>query len=335
MPSRAALLIVTCLASVRAEENHLRYLPSDTKAVLTIHFPSLGEKEQTEGLELFEQLYRTHLAPELGQEARLPLKDVSRVVIAMPYAGSFNGVILVTGKIDAAQLDAQMRKVAKASSSLTVERMGKPPVPVYSRALDEKALIQMVPPLEKVPPRFRRLVAPYEGHMAALDEHTLMTSLSGKKQIERALRARESKKLRVSDELGTVLKRQTAKDVTAGALVEDSLHPGLALIADEATRETFNQFDHVTMRIVGGKEVTFIIDVQGKSSDLGPTLEAKAKRVLEVLRGLLPTLFPNATKRAVMEDLLKSFTVTREDARVTLTGKLLESDWRKMLAPPK
>ncbi|MFO0846204.1 MAG: hypothetical protein U0797_28140 [Gemmataceae bacterium] len=336
MPSRAAVLLAACLAPLAvAQGRHLRYLPSDTKAVLTIQFAALAEQDKVGGLELFQQLYRTHMAPELGDDARLPLKDVSSVVIAMPYAGSFNGVILVTGKVDTSRLDEQMRRVARASSSLAVERMGRPAVPVYTRSLNEKALLELVPPLEKVPPRFRRLVAPYEAHVAALDEGTLLVSLAGKKQVDRALRTRGSDRLRVDNELGAVLKRQAADDVTTGALLDDSLHPGLALVATEEVRETFNQFDHATLRIVGGKEVKFIVELQAKSNDLGPVLEAKSKRALEGLRGLLPTLFPDATKRAVMEDLLKSFRVTRKDERVTLTGMTPESEWRKVSGPPK
>jgi hypothetical protein len=335
-PGAIASLFALCVVSLtNGEESHLKYLPSDTKAVLTIHFPSLGEPEKKEGAELFDQLYRTHLAPELGKDAKLPLTDVKRIVVAMPYAGSFNGVILVTGKIDRAELEKQMRQVAKSATSLTVTRVGTPAVPVYTRALNEKALLELVPPLEKVPPRFRKLVAPYEAHVAALDGETLMTSLSGRKQIDRALRNRDAKKLRVSDELAAVLKRQDPKDATVGALTDDSLHPGIALIAKEELRETFNQFDHATMRIIGGKEVQFIVEVQGKTSDLGPVLEAKAKRALDALRELSPTLMPDREKRAVLDDLLKSFRITRKGERVTVAGKVLETEWRKMVAPGK
>lgn len=331
-----ALLILLCLAAVSVgEEPHLRYLPSDTRATLTIHFPNLGEEERAQGLQLFNDLYRTHLAPELGKAARLPLSQISHIVIAMPYAGSFNGLILVRGKVDRPELERQMNQVGKASSDLSIEKMGKPAVPVYTRQLNEKALIELVPPLEKVPPRFRKLVAPYEAHLSAADDDTLVVSLSGKKQIERALRNRTATRLRVSNELAGVLKKQNGSDATAGILMEDSLHPGLALIADDTLRETFSQFDHVTLRVVGGKEIQFILDVQGKGADVAPILEKKFTKMLEIIRELLPTLLPDTGKRAVIDKLLRSFRVSRQDTRITLSGKIPEIEWRKMFGPAK
>jgi hypothetical protein len=334
MPSRSlALLLFGFATAAAADEGHLRYLPSDTKVVLTIHYSAVDEAERKQGQRLLAELYRTHLAPELDKGERLPLSELRRIVVALPYAGSINGVVVVTGKLDRKQLAAQMARVAKAADGLTVERMGRPAVEVYSRRVNEKALLALVPPLAKVPPAFRKLVAPQEAHLAALDDQTLFLSLSGKRQVERAVRARGSTGLRVVPELAEVLRKQNPEDIASGVLLEDSLHPGIALVADEPTRETFGQFDYVTLRILPGKEVRIEVELQGKSSDVAATLEAKAKSVIEVLQGLLPTLFPNETKRAVMEALLKSFRVTRKGERVTAAGALPEAEWRKLLAP--
>lgn len=329
----ALLLLVGITPLLIAEENHLRYLPSDTRAVVTIYFSMLNEKDRASGKALFDELYRTHLVPELGKETSLPLDEVSRIVIAMPFAGSFNGVIVVRGKLNRKTFDDQMTRTARATSALRVEPMGKPAVPVYTRRPNEKALLELVPPLEKVPPAFRKLVAPSEVHLAAVDEETLVVSLSGKKQLERALRARESSRWRVVEELGSLLRKQNPHDVTAGVLLEDSLHPGIALVADDRTRESFQQFEHITLRILGGKEVQVLLEVLGKSTAEAEILEEKSKRVLEILRNLLPTLFPNKTKRDVMDALLQSFRITRKDRRISLVGKLPESEWRKLLAP--
>jgi hypothetical protein len=330
----AALLV--CSMAIRpsiAEENHLRYLSSDTRAVLTIHYPSLGEADRSETLELIHRLYRAHLAPELGKDTRLPLSEVRRIVFALPYAGSFNGVILVTGKVDRTQFEKQMQKVAKTSTALTVERMGKPAIPVYTRRLNDKELLNLIPPLTRVPPAFRKLVAPQEAHVAILDDQTLFTSLSGKKQVDRALRARGSAKWRVSSELGAILRKNDDRNVTSGVLMDDALHPGLALVADEETRDTFSQFEHMTMRITGGKATTITIEIQSKSSELAPTLAEKSKRALDKLRELLPALVEDREKRTILDALFKSFRISRKGERVTLVGKLTEADTRKLLAP--
>src|SRR5262245_10007594 len=328
-----AVLLASFATTVRAGEGHLRYLPSDTRVVVSIHFAGLDPRDRAEGRRLFDELYRDHVAGELGDDARLPLTDVRRIVIALPYAGSINGVFVLEGKVDRKQMDAQLARVAKASGSLTVERMGRPAVEVYSRPTNEKALLAMVPQLAKVPPTFRKLVAPQEVHLAAMDDQTLFVSLSGKKQVERAVRARGSAGLRVTSELAAVLRKQNADDLASVIVMDDSLHPGMALVADEPTRETFSQFDHVTLRVVPGKDVRFEVEVRGKSSEVGPVLEKKARRVLEILEELAPTLYPDKTKRDVLVGLLKSFRVSRKEESVTLTGTLSDAAWRKLLAP--
>jgi hypothetical protein len=333
-PGAAALLLVAVASPANAEETHLRYVPSDTKAVLTIHYPALSEADRGQARELMDRLYRTHLVPELGKDAKLPVSEVSRIVFALPYAGSLGGVFLIRGKIDRKLFDQQVQEVAKATDALSVERMGRPAEPVYTRRLDQGELVKLLPPLAKVPAPFRKLVAPQEAHFAVMDGETLLVSLSGKKQVERALRARTAgDRLRVSDELAAVLRKQDPKDHTAGVLVEDSLHPGLALVADEATRETFGQFDYVTLRIRGHKDVQITVEIKGKSEDVTATLEARSKRALEKLRELLPTLVADKEKRAVLDALLKSFKVSRKDDRVTLVGTLSEADGRKLMAP--
>src|SRR5262245_19899204 len=162
-----AVLVVSVATTAHAEEGHLRYLPSDTRVVLSIHFAGLDPRDRAEGRRLFDELYRDHVAGELGDDAKLPLTDVRRIVIALPYAGSLNGVFVLQGKVDRKQLDEQLARVAKASGGLAVERVGRPAIDVYSRRVNEKALLAMVPQLGKVPTTFRKLVAPQEVHLAA------------------------------------------------------------------------------------------------------------------------------------------------------------------------
>ena len=334
-PGAAALLLAAVASpAAPAEETHLRYVPSDTRAVLTIHYPALPPAERGQARDLMDRLYRAHLVPELGKGAKMPISDVSRIVFALPYAGSFNGVVLVRGKIDRKLFERQMQEVGKMTGALAVERMGKPAAAVYTRRLDQKELVALLPPLAKIPAPFLKLVAPQEAHFAALDDETLFFSLSGKKQVERALRARSGTGgLRVSSELAAVLRKQDPKDYTAGVLVEESLHPGLALIADDATRETFQQFDYITLRIQGKKDVRVTIEIKGKSDDVAPTLEERSKKALEKLREILPKLVANKEKLAALDSLLRSFKVSRKDERVTLVGTLPEALARKLMAP--
>src|SRR5262245_46223832 len=76
-PGAAALLLAAFASpAAPAEETHLRYVPSDTRAVLSIHYPALPPAERGQARDLMDRLYRAHLVPELGKEARMPISDV-------------------------------------------------------------------------------------------------------------------------------------------------------------------------------------------------------------------------------------------------------------------
>jgi hypothetical protein len=342
MSVRALLWLGVLLlgGGARAGEGGLRFLPSDTKMVLTVHTAGLADREKKEGQELIRRLYFGRFAPELGNEEKLPLSDVRRVVIGWPHAGTLRSVIVVRGKIDRKLLQKQLLAAAKANKNLTVEEMGKPAVKVYRRRLEDGLWTELFPQLGSVPQALRRLVAPPETWLAALDDETLFVSLAGRTQMARAVRARPAEtRPRTSDELTKLLRKQDEEDLASFALVDDSLAPALQLVASEAVKETFEQFEHVTARVIVrarpvdglGKQVEVVVRVSGKSNDLGGELATKGERALKQLRANLAKLAPEKGRRAAFGALLKGFRVSRKDAVVTLTGKLPEEDARKLL----
>jgi hypothetical protein len=141
--------------------------------------------------------------------------------------------------------------------------------------------------------------------------------------------------LRIPAELAKQLRVEYKADTTTLILMEDSLHPGIQLIADDDTKETFEQFEHVRFHIRGGKSTEIETVVQGKTADLGPTLEKKAARVLEVIREKLPEVMPDETRREVVDALVKSFRVTRKGEKVTITGTLSAADSKKFVEGKK
>jgi hypothetical protein len=320
--------------SARADENHLRYLPSDTKVVLTIHTDVLGDREKKNGDELIRRLYFGKLAPELGGSEDLPITDVRRVVLSWPYAGTLTGVTVVRGKIDRKLFEKQLRSAAKRSRSLTVEEIGKPAVPVFRRTLDETTWTGPFPQLAMVPAALRKLVAPTEVYVAAVDDETLIISMAGKNQVLRALRARPASSApRVSDELAKLLRKQDTKDVAAFAMLDDSLNPAVQLVVQDRVKETFEQFDNITARVRGGKEVEILIEVKGKSADLAGELQTKSEEALKKVRENLGKFVPDEKQRDLLDRLLAGFRVSRKDSMVTLAGKLSEEDARKLLQP--
>src|SRR5687768_11705473 len=117
-------LLLAPSAARAADEGHLRFLPSDTRVVLTVHVSALRDGDRRNGEALVRRIYHERLVPELAKVERLPISDVSRVVCALPYAGTVNGVIMLRGKVDRKLFDAQMRQAMKSSKSLSVENVG-------------------------------------------------------------------------------------------------------------------------------------------------------------------------------------------------------------------
>ena len=319
-----------------AEDGYLRYLPSDTKVVFTLHVARLPEGDREQGKAMLRNAYEKHLCPTLAEADTLPVGDLEQIVLALPYAGTLNGLILVRGKIDRKKFEEQMNRAVQGGRRITSTRMGTPPVTVYRCRLDEKAMLAAVPALAKAPPLARRLVVPQDVHIAVLDDRTLIASLGGLPAVTRALGSRPAKTaLRISPELTKQLRVDYKDDTSTLILMEDSLHPGIQLVADDETKETFDQFEHVRFHIRDGRSTEIETVVQGKSADLGPTLEKKAARVLDAIREKLPEVVADETRREVIDALVKSFRVTRKGEKVTITGTLSAADSKKFIAGEK
>ena len=335
MRTLVASALLLAVSPLVAADGTIRYLPSDTKVVFTLQVGRLSESDREQGQTMLREVYKKHICPALAKTDALPLSDLEHIVVGLPYAGTINGVIVIRGKIDRKKFEQQMSRATKGRN-VTSKRLGTPPVTVYYCKLDEKVMLEAIPGLAKIPPLVRPLVVPRGIYISAFDDSTLFVSLSGLPAMTNALRARAAKsEVRVSDELGKLLRVAYKEDTVTVILMEDSLHPGLHLIADEATRETFDQFEHVRFHIRGGKTTEIETVVKGKSSDLAPTLETKSKRVLEVIRELLPTVMPDATRREVIDTLVKSFRVVRKDSQVTITGSMSEADAKKFIVGGK
>lgn len=328
----AASTLLLVAGPLVAEDGYLRYLPSDTKVVFTLHVGRLPEADREQGKAMLRDAYKRHICPTLTDDDALPLGDLERIVLALPYAGTFNGLILVRGKIDREKFEEQMDRAVEGGRRITATRMGTPPVTVYRCRLDEKAMLAAVPALAKAPPLARRLVVPQDVHIAVLDDRTLIASLGGLPVVTRALRSRPAKtELRIPAELAKQLRVDYKDDTSTLILMEDSLHPGIQLVADDETKETFDQFEHVRFHIRGGKSTEIETVVQGKSRDLGPTLEKKAARVLDAIREKLPEVMADEARREVIDALVKSFRVTRNGARVTIGGTMSAADSKKFV----
>jgi len=326
----ASLLLLGALP-VLADEGYLRYLPSDTRLVVLVH-PQVGtqQSDQQRDLALLTRLTRDFLLPELPEGEPLALSDIQRIVLALPYVGTSNGIAILEGKIDRKRLEQQFQ-AAQKKGELRIEQQGKPPTAVYSRSVDKSKLLALLPALSKVPGPVRKLLVPQELHLTVLDDRTLLLSLAGKTPLVRALRARSAdSRPRTSAELTALLRKQANNDRLSLLLLDESLHPGLALVADDSTREAFGQFDHVQLRLHGDKKVQINLEVQGKSAEQAVALETKIRQGLEVFRKALPDLLPDEAQRRVLQDLSNSLRLERKEAQVQVRGELSLEDYRRL-----
>jgi hypothetical protein len=330
----SALFALAALAApARADDGFLRFLPSDSKMVVIVNVPALGDEDQKTVLDLVRRLYSGQMVPELKNLDKLPISELKQVVFAQPHLGGFTGLVILRGKVDAKLLDQQMSEAGKA---ITVEKMGDPKATVYQRSLDEKMFLEIAPDLEKVPAFVRRALVPGQAHLCALDEQTLIVALGGRAGVERALRARpEKSKPRTPEELTKLLKDRDKKDLATTVLMDGCLHPGVALIVPQETRDAFELFEYVVVRTQGGKTVKSVITATAKSKDDAATLEKTAKAGIDTAQKGLEVAIKDEDKRKILESLLKSFKVSRKDETVTATAQLSDEDARKLVPKGK
>jgi hypothetical protein len=324
----ALFALIALAAPARADEGFLRFLPSDSKAVAVVNVAALAEEEKKTVLALVRQLYAGQMVPELKKLDRLPISDLEQIVFAQPHLGGFTGVVMLRGKVDAKLLDRQMKEAGRA---IAVEKMGDPQATVYQRSLDEKMFLALAPELENVPAFVRRALVPGQAHLTALDERTLFVSLGGRAAVERALRARPVKtRPRTSDELTKLLKARDAKDVATAVLMDGCLHPGVSLVVPQETRDAFELFENVVVRVQGGKAVKVTAAATGKSKDDAAALEKAAKAGIDKAQKALEVAIKDEDRRKILEGVLKSFKVSRKDETVTAAGQLSDADARKL-----
>jgi hypothetical protein len=328
-----------CSAPAAADKGYLRFLPSDTRVVVTLHVPALLEGK-ADWAGLGKRVYQAHLVSELKKVDRPAVRDVTSLVFAMPYAGGTDGLIVVRGKVDAKLLAEQVGECARLGKAVTVLPAGKgQPVPIYRRKIAEEALAELLPLPSDVPAQVRKLVAPQEVYFAAVDDETLILSVDttlGKTQLLRALRARApGARPRIPEELQKLLKKQDERDTLSLAMLDDALHPLLALLLPDSMKEPFEQWEYVTGRMRGGKEVELTVVVQAKTAELGGQLAANAERGTKLVAKALPTLAKDDKQKALLEELARSIQVRRKESVVTVTVRMSADKARELAAPPK
>jgi hypothetical protein len=332
-------------APARAAD-YLRFLPADTKVVVTVNVTALPEKDQKAWQQLGEQLYGAHLTPELkGKGNKLAVRDVTTLTFAMPYAGWPGGMVIVRGKVDAKLLAEQARACAKLSGGAVAEL--KPtrgqPVPVFRRVVSDKGPLLPLP--QRLALALDNLVAGWEVYFAAVDEETVILTVNpakgvlsflqppGHTAIVHAVKAApKTTRPRAPAGLLELLGKLDGRAWLSGVVMDDALDPRLALLLPEQNA-TFQRWEHVVGSVREGKEVEATLVATGKDVDEAKELEKNARENAKLFAAVWPTLSGDPGQKAVLKELAESFRVSRQDAVVTVTWKIEGAKTRRLFAP--
>jgi hypothetical protein len=331
-----AALSLALLAAPAGAQGYLRYVPSDTRAVFVVNVGNLGGPEKKLSEEFVRKLYTGQFVPELPKLDKIPISDLKQIVVAQRYAGELSGIVLLRGKVDRALMEKQMREAAKKSKgAMVVASLGKPAAPVFSRKVNQKQLVELFPALEQVPPVVRGFVLPAATHAAALDDETVIVSLGGRLEVERALRARPAKSApRVSDELKKLIEGLDEKDAGGVIFMEGALSDQMKLVAPEEVVEWFSRFDSAVASVKGGKTIKMTATATSKSKTEAEKLEKATDKGVKALLELISKALKEDHQK-VVKKMLEGVKTTRKDKVVTITGEVGEDDLRKLLPEAK
>ena len=103
----------------------------------------------------------------------------------------------------------------------------------------------------------------------------------------------------------------------------------------DPARETFGEWNSLTVRVRGGEKVEVTVRAEGKSADAGASLEKKARQVVKNVRDGLPKVVAQEGPRKALDGLFKALAVSRKDETVTLKATLTDEEARKLVPAPR
>lgn len=307
--------------------DQLRFLPKETKVVVTINVAALPREDQAAWQRMGERLYSAHLTPGLDAHEPAAVRDVTTVTIGMPHAGAASGTIIVRGKVDGKLLATQAQKCGlrpavdgrvpifhrtvgtnspalplpeSLSSGLNSGLLGGD---IWFAAVDDETLIVVVPP--------RELLNPLKFLLPSAEPPGMLA-------MQGAAKAQpKSTPPSISSELQTLLKNLDRRAWLSFVVMDDALQPLIAR-ADADLNETFKRWKHVvaTMREDTDSELTIV--ATGKDIEAAKRMEEDAKANVGMLDSRVVDLTANPTERSALSELFRSIAVTRDETVVTI-----------------
>lgn len=314
--------------------NHLRYLPADTRIVVTINpaaLPDDGKHWRAVG----NRLYDAHLTPRKGGPAALAA--VNCITVGMPNTGSSKGTIVVRGKVNrpllAEQLEANKEwrkgagqppvysRSAEVESPMSVGSLALAASTVSLVAVDDDTLLLAIEPGVWTIPRWLPDIGGFKKAVPSPGEDRLRNSLKTPAKSTPGL----------DPMLVKLVENLDPEAWLSFAILGDSL-ASYQKPAMPDVNATFQKFDHLVASMRSAAESELTITATGKDETRAREMETDAKGNAQMLKSVIPALGAVGEQKQVLEELFGSLQVTRH-GRVVIVRTRIDSEKTKVFAP--
>lgn len=295
-------LIVGLLAvagSVQAAD-YEKYLPDDTEAVIQLNFKQvLASPMLKDAIGAIKVLAAAQGAAlkEIGFD---PFTDLNHVIIAVPGGGNAEkAVILVTGKFDAAKIEAAAEKSGKAD--LKVHKVGS------RKVYETKANVPQI--------------GEQGVFMSFVDGTTLALANSKDSITETLNRADGTKKSGLKADMRALIGKMDSKLSLSLAV--------LGTVAGQA--EVSDRINNITGGIALVDDIKLDLVIAAKNADTAKELEGLISMGLDQAKQILPIVAANQKQLAPLVDLIGVIKVACAGNNVTIKGHLTKEDIEKAI----
>ncbi len=316
---------------------HLRYLPPNTRVVMSVKLPALLDSFQVPPearANLSRNLYRGFLSLDLPKGAQPAVTDLSSLTLAQPCCLTNEGLLLVRGKVNPELLAEQVRSQRKGVAEVRFD--SDQPMPLFKESASLEGYAHL-PFLSEVP------VLDYIGkevdaYFAAVDEETVAFTWSSAKTAEEREAANRkywghvlasrapTAPLALPADLRALLAGLEGKDSVNMVALGDSLLPAAARerFAREHPQvaEEYSDLKYAVIGIRWGDEYVWTQTAAARDVETARRREGHARDTLGAIRALLRSISNDPKEKAVLEKLGQSIALTRQREKLTMVMRL-------------
>ncbi|GIW82999.1 MAG: hypothetical protein KatS3mg105_4806 [Gemmatales bacterium] len=309
-----SLLLASAFACTAWSAQPDRYLPNDSRLVITLDFQRLLKSKffDTYGRQPLEKNLDRPKTQTILQALNFdPVKDIKSLTVAVSNGtDSSKGLIILHGDFDVRTWRSQAELVSQNDDFLSLHKIGKHTVYEFTERPKEWTNQPIIFPV----------------FVAILDEHTLIAS-SNKNYIREALdKSDGKKKSQPNQHLQDALRRLGPKTCLSFCLTADylsELFPG--------EKKTFELAYTLSGSFTVTDEITLSLAVAAKNGDAAKEIQRQLNEGMEQAKAVVNILKLNKPQLAPLADVLDTIVIERSKEAVTLEGKVSADLLKKVI----